>query len=90
MKVVAAGVRADHEVAALTKLQALPQCRAVPLLHSASVMLMDPRTLQITAPHVAIITKLAPHPVFASVDASGRLRQATELFEVRPVTVCGG
>ena len=47
-------------------------------------MLMDPRTLQVTAPHVAIITKLAPHPVFASEDAAGRVPQAIELLEVRP------
>ena len=83
VKVVPAGAEAEQEVATLTKLQALPQCRVVRLLHAAHVTLMEPRTQQVVAAHVAIVTKLAPHPLFASAGVRDRLHQATELVEVR-------
>ena len=83
VKVVPAGAEADREVATLRTLQSLRQCRVVRLLHAARVTLMEPQTRQVTAPHVAIVTKLAPHPLFASARMGDRLRQAIELVEVR-------
>ena len=83
VKLVPAGVDAEREVATLRKLQTLPQCRVVRLLHAAHVTLMEPRTQQVVAAHVAIVTKLAPHPLFASAGVADWLHQATELLEVR-------
>ena len=83
VKVVPAGRDAEREVATLMKLQALPQCRVVRLLHVAHVTLMEPRGQQVTAPHVALVTTLAPHGVFAAETGQERLRQATELVAVR-------
>ena len=50
-------------------------------LHAAHATLMDPRSLQVSMLHVAIVTKLAPRRVFASVHAGERLCQATELVQ---------
>ena len=83
VKVVPAGAEADREVATLRTLQSLPQCRVVRLLHVAHVTLMEPRTQLVTAPHVALVTTLAPHRVFAAERPEERLRQAIELVEVR-------
>ena len=88
VKLVPAGSAAHREVATLTKLQALPQCRVVRLLHVAHVTLMEPRTQLVTAPHVALVTTLAPHRVFAAERPEERLRQAIELVEVRVQHCC--
>ena len=85
VKVVPAGAAANREAATLTKLQALPQCRVVRLLHVARVTLAEPHSLTLSAPVVAIVTVLAPHGVFSSEDERRRLHEAVELLEVRHV-----
>ena len=84
VKVVPAGRAADREAATLTKLQALPQCRVVRLLHVERMDRIDPatQTTGTTAPHVAIITELAPRRVFSGRSAAERLHTALELLEV--------
>ena len=76
----AAGPAADREVATLTKLGALPQCRVVRLLHAARVTLVDPATMRGGVPHVALVTEYAPGNAFKS---SSDLSTALELLEVR-------
>ena len=88
VKVVPRGTGAKREVATLTKLQALPQCRVVCLLHAAHVMLVEPRTQKAAMPHAAIVTAVAPRPVFVGRSASDRLRTALELVEVRVYVCC--
>ena len=75
-----AGAAAEREVATLSMLAALPQCRVVRLLHPARVTLMDPATMRDGAPHVALVTEYAPTDAFYP---AGSLSTALELLEVR-------
>ena len=83
VKLVPAGVDAEREVATLRKLQTLPQCRVVRLLHAADVTLMEPHTRQVTAPHVALITALAPGDVCWPPEGVTSAAVVLDLLQVR-------
>ena len=80
VKVLPAGRAAEREAAALAKLQPLPQCRVVPLLHVARVNLVLPRHMDLWSPHVALVTELAPHSLFAG--RSDAMSEVVELLQV--------
>ena len=80
VKVLPAGRAAEREVAALEKLQPRPECRVVPLLHVARVKLVLPRHMKRRSPHVALVTELAPHSLFAGVRDA--MSEVVELLQV--------
>ena len=80
VKVLPAGRAAEREAAALAKLQPLPQCRVVPLLHVARVNLVLPRHVKYRSPHVALVTELAPHRLFTGFRDA--MSEAVELLQV--------
>ena len=81
VKVLPAGRAAEREVAALEKLQPRPECRVVPLLHVARVKLVLPRHMKRRSPHVALVTELAPHRLFAA-RGSDAVSEVVELLQV--------